>query len=400
VLGDTPLAWRLGSLVFGSLAILGMFALVRAAGGSAWLGVGVAGLMAADNLLLVHGRIGTLDIYVLTLMIWAVVLYLRGHYLGAGALLGVATCIKLVAPYLLIVIALVEVLRRLGASRSVAEREAMPTPGRQLRGYLSFVGVGAVVYLGLLTVMDQLVPPYDMLTAATYRGPFEHTVHMVRFAASLNDPGGAHGIASYPWQWLADYKPIVYFNVDVTRVVNGQNVLDSTTHFLGVVNPMILLFAIPAFALAALRIWRRGHDLDIVAVAWSAGTFLPFVLQSAIGHRISYLYYMVIIVPGIYIMVARLFASRRMRPWATALWACLVVAATVLMYPFLTLPDPNWVWAAWSGWAPSRRSRELRPGRFDGAAWHLGSPSHPSCGGRFSSSPAFASASAWSPGSR
>ena len=32
--GDGPFAWRIGSLLFGSLAILGMFALVRAAGGS------------------------------------------------------------------------------------------------------------------------------------------------------------------------------------------------------------------------------------------------------------------------------------------------------------------------------------------------------------------------------
>jgi len=33
--GDGPFAWRLGSLVFGSLAILGMFVLVRSAGAAA-----------------------------------------------------------------------------------------------------------------------------------------------------------------------------------------------------------------------------------------------------------------------------------------------------------------------------------------------------------------------------
>jgi dolichyl-phosphate-mannose-protein mannosyltransferase len=60
--GDGPLAWRLGSLVFGSLAILGLYALVRAAGGSQWLGVGAAALMAFDPLLLIAGRIGILDI--------------------------------------------------------------------------------------------------------------------------------------------------------------------------------------------------------------------------------------------------------------------------------------------------------------------------------------------------
>src|SRR5437868_11690061 len=60
--GDGPLAWRLGSIVFGTLAILGMYALVRAAGGGGWTALGAAALMAADNLLIVHGRIGTLDV--------------------------------------------------------------------------------------------------------------------------------------------------------------------------------------------------------------------------------------------------------------------------------------------------------------------------------------------------
>ena len=79
IFGDGPFAWRIGSLLMGSLAILGMFALVRSAGGGRWTAVGAAGLMACDNLLLVHGRIGTLDIYALAPMIWGVALYLRGR---------------------------------------------------------------------------------------------------------------------------------------------------------------------------------------------------------------------------------------------------------------------------------------------------------------------------------
>src|SRR5438309_8794716 len=42
LLGDGPWGWRLGSLVLGTLAILGMFALVRWSGGGPWLSVGAA----------------------------------------------------------------------------------------------------------------------------------------------------------------------------------------------------------------------------------------------------------------------------------------------------------------------------------------------------------------------
>src|SRR2546421_1170645 len=113
--GDGPLAWRLGSLVFGTLAILGMYALVRAAGGGGWTALGAAALMAADNLLIVHGRIGTLDVYALAPMVWAAALYLRGHPLPAGFVLGLGACMKLVSVYLVFVLVVLEALRWLGS---------------------------------------------------------------------------------------------------------------------------------------------------------------------------------------------------------------------------------------------------------------------------------------------
>ena len=76
--------------------VLGMFVLVRAAGGGPRLAVGAAALMAADNLLLVHGRIGTLDIYALAAMVWAAALYVRGRPLPAGVVIGLGICAKVV----------------------------------------------------------------------------------------------------------------------------------------------------------------------------------------------------------------------------------------------------------------------------------------------------------------
>ncbi len=84
VFGDGPFAWRVGSLIFGSLAILGMFALALAAGAPRWCAVLAATLMAADNLMVVHGRIATLDIYVVAFMVSAAAAYLRGRPIVAG----------------------------------------------------------------------------------------------------------------------------------------------------------------------------------------------------------------------------------------------------------------------------------------------------------------------------
>ena len=82
--GDGPFAWRIGSVVFGTIAIIGMWALALAAGARRWTALLAATLMAADNLMIVQGRIGTLDIYVVAFMVWAAAAYLRERPLARG----------------------------------------------------------------------------------------------------------------------------------------------------------------------------------------------------------------------------------------------------------------------------------------------------------------------------
>jgi predicted membrane-bound dolichyl-phosphate-mannose-protein mannosyltransferase len=322
--GDGPFAWRIGSVLFGSLAILGMFLLARAGGAGRWCSLLAATLMASDNLLLVHARIATLDIYVVTFMIWAAALYLRGHPISSGVVLGIGATTKLVAPYLLLILALVELLRH--------RRAVLGAAGRALA---SLTAVATAVYLGVLAVFDRIAPPYDPQTAATITGgPFAHTAHMFSYAAGQTSPHGPKGIASYPWDWLVDVKPINYLNVTVT---SGSS-RTATVHFLGLVSPPMLLFAVPALALALYAGWRGGLEVDAVAVAWFCGTWLPFVALSVFWQRTSYLYYMVIVMPGIYLALARLFSRAWMPRWVLGGWLGLVAVAAVLCYPFVALP--------------------------------------------------------------
>jgi hypothetical protein len=280
----------------------------------------------------VHGRIGTLDIYAVAFMIWAAALYLRGRSLGAGALIGVGSCVKLVAPYALVVLAAYEGVhyalnRQQGAAR--------------LRRIGLATAVAAAVFIGLLALLDAIATPYDAVEHARITGgPFAHISHMLSFAAGQVSRHGPAGIASYPWEWWGDYKPITYLNIVPDRPAPGLEHVHPASHFLGVVSPPILLLALPALGLAARSVRRTARDLDVLALAWCAGTWLPFELLSAIWQRTSYLYYMVIVMPGVYIAVAQLLSRpevlRRRR--VLALWAATVLAAAVVMYPFTPLP--------------------------------------------------------------
>ncbi len=336
--GDGPFAWRLGSLLFGSLAILGLYALVRAAGGGSWLALGAAALMACDNLLLVHGRIGTLDIYAVAAMIWGAAAYLRGRPILAGAIIGVGACFKLVAPYVLAVLVVFELLRWL------VERTDVP---RRVWHLGASLVTATGVFFALLAVMDRVAPPYDPVAGTLVSGgPFAHFAHMLSYAAHQTSPHGPTGIASYPWEWFGDYKPITYLAIDPAHPGHGLFDIHPATHFLGLISPPILVLAIPALVAAALGVARSAAGRALpgdsvvgsLALAWFIGTWVPFELLSVLYSRTSYLYYMVIVMPGIYIAVVQLVARARINRKLIGLWAFAVLVAAVVMYPFTPWP--------------------------------------------------------------
>jgi 4-amino-4-deoxy-L-arabinose transferase-like glycosyltransferase len=343
--GDGPFAWRIGSILLGSIAILGMFALVRAAGGNRWIAVAAAALMASDNLVLVHGRIGTLDIYVLAAMVWGVALYLRGRPTWGGVVLGVGACTKLVAPYALLVLVLVEAYRAWSGAT---------TPKAGARRLSACAAAGVAVFFALLELLGWIAPPYDPNAQRKIGGgAFGHLGHMLSYAAKQTSPHGPQGIASYPWEWLGDYKPIVYLNIDPAHPSRGLRHIHPAVHFLGMISPPIMLAAVPGVVLAGWSLWRgravrRSPEpappagsrvgLPLLAVAWFVGTWLPFELLNAIDQRTSYLYYMVIVMPGLYVAAIELFARWRPRRWIVVGWAVLVVLALIGMYPLAPIP--------------------------------------------------------------
>ncbi len=348
--GDGPFAWRLGSLIFGSIALLGMYALVRSAGGGRWSALGAATLMACDNLLLVHGRIFTLDIYVVAMMIWGVAFYLQDRPVLAGVVLAIGFCFKLVGPYALGILGLLELGRLF-----VRWRDADSPPEWGLRGvigrFVPAVFTSAGVFVGLLAIMGLIATPYaDAEAKLITSGPFAHIAHMFSYAAQQVSPNGPEGIASYPWQWLVDLKPILYLRINPSLPGQDFHAIHPVAAFWGMPSPAIMALGMPALAFCLYRFLRRrrpgqsaeDQQLAMLAVTWFLGTWVPFALLSVIDQRTSYLYYMVVVMPGIYIAAtyAAALGWRLGRTWLRAVigvWALGVVVAGVLMYPFVAV---------------------------------------------------------------
>lgn len=363
LLGDNAIGWRSTAVLFGLASLLLLYWLVRCAGGSRWLGVGATALASVENLWVVSSRIAVLDIYVVPFMLAGVGLYLRRRPLLAGVLLGVGCTVKEFAAYGVLIVALFELMRVLARvladrrAHAVAERPPgtgpLPAPahGSRVRALLAPVAVAlvaAVTYFTLQAALDAAITPYsngqrvDRNQAAVcshlliWKGACNHFVFINDYASKLRGP--PKGIASTPLQFWLNRKAINYFAV-TRRVSLGAKVL-STEHVLWFRGEIGRVLLFTSWLAIVLNVWwaiRRRDSLSLLVVAWILGTWLPPELFNLVDQRTTYLYYMVVTMPALYIAVARLLAVRWVPRLLVALWVAAMLWDFVSLYPIRTL---------------------------------------------------------------
>ena len=331
VFGDNGLGWRLPSIVAGLVVLATLYGIVRATGETAWLAILAVGLLAFDNLTLVHSRIGTLDILVLAPSLLGAWLVLRRRWLLAGAALGVALLVKLTALYALAAIIgflLIEVLWT-----------SQPDRGREAKRAALGLGIAGIVVvvvaLGGLWLLD--------LRYTTFGSPFDHIAHMVAYGASLTEPidhsGICVGATSAPWQWPFNECQINYFRVDQNfTATDGEVSRYATVDFRGALNPVLPAAMLLATLFGAWLAWTKRSRTAAWALVWAGANFLPFVVLALAAGRVTYLYYFLPVVPAAATLVAvLLLRSGLPRP---VRWGYLVAYAVgfAAYFPFRQIP--------------------------------------------------------------
>lgn len=330
VFGDSGIGWRLPSVIAGLVSLVAVYGIVRSTNGGPWLGVLAVFLLAFDNLTLVHGRIGTLDMLVLAPILVASLLALRRHWVLAGVALAVGLLIKLTAIYALgaiLLLFLFHVGPRWWRRRRI--------PLRDLRGPVVFLVVTGVLALAGLAILDARF--------TTFATPFDHIRRMVDYGSNLRAPVRSVGICpgadSRPWSWLFNECQIQYLRVDVT-VRAGETVLSTVPRidFRGALNPLLAGTIPLAMLFGAWYAWRARSRTAQWAMAWAAANYLPYIALALATRRIMYLYYFLPIVPAVAVALAILLLRAGLpRP---VRWGFLVayVIGFLAYFPFRQIP--------------------------------------------------------------
>lgn len=388
-LGDRPLGWRFASIIFGSYAILAIYWLARSIRMSPWASLGASSLMAADTMFFIHGRIGTLEIFVLTFMLVAVALYLNDEPLYAGAVIGVAACIKLVGLFVIPCLVALELFRLVRRKKASQGRGGTPRPEqwkgslwRRLKPMAITSATAVVCFLGLLQLLDRrfttfqnaIHHTYAMLSSMSNGRLDTSVVDLIQPQAKVEildeqEPGAPSGGAvnqvtpppklpigpviqqkgqrlslaptSSPLKWLINQEPILYYRAPTFRgpvqswSLFGRSTPDATA-FRVLINPAIIALATPALAICGIKAWRRRDSELFLPVAWFVGTFGTFLMASLLRPGApGYIYYMVVVMPAIYLAIARLFTMQKLRRFIPA-YAVIAILCFVLNFPFKT----------------------------------------------------------------
>jgi predicted membrane-bound dolichyl-phosphate-mannose-protein mannosyltransferase len=326
LLGDNPLAWRLSSILLGTLAIGVFYLLIRRLTGKPWVALFAAFLLSFDNLFFVHSRIATLDIPMTSLMLLGIYFYVTKKPVLAGAMLALAALTKINGGLALGALIGFEVLRLLLQKH---QRSRIKEHGANM---LIAAGTFTMVFLLALWAMDSRF--------TLYKTPFEHLSKDFSIGVQLRDNGVPQGIASEPWQWLQNEKAITYYFVNQDTIVDGKSVAQTPlVGFVGQMNPYLIMMWPLALGYLAYVTWRKRDELSPLMLALFGATWGQPLLFALLFDRTSYIFYMVPVLPAICAGIAYFLLDQQLPRIVPLLYCAAILFGFAMQFPFRTIPS-------------------------------------------------------------
>ena len=327
LLGDNAWGWRIPSVIFGTISILVFYLLVKKVSKNDLLSFMSVFLFSFDNLVFVHSRIATLDIFMLAFMLVGFYFYFADKPALSALSIALSTLCKIGGLYGFVVILLFHFVKTLFNARSTGEK----IDWQKNLGWLEkFVLVYAISGIGLLTVMDRWWGGYN--------NPFDHLTFIYNYTKNLTRMV-PEGIESYPWQWLLNEVKIPYLTVNVNTLVNGS-VTGSYTSvaFVGAMNPLIIYLCMPTIAYSGYEYYKKRNDLTLFTVLLFACTYLPFYPMSILGHRIMYIFYFLSSVPSVCMAISYMIVDQKPPRMIIVIYFAAVIGAFISFFPFKVVP--------------------------------------------------------------
>ena len=326
--GDNPVGWRIASVVFSLAGIFIVYLIIKnltARWPQASPFVPLLGtfLLATENLTFVMGHVGMPDVFYVTLLLLAFLLYLRGRYFSCGIAMGLSLLCKVTAALGIAVILLHWVITH---RREITAELHSIWDGLNERGTKAPLSNNILIMFKMLVITAAvwiiLIVPLEygsmhMFTATTlWYNPLFRAVYLVWHPLLISYADLAAGSVKSllnsrtPLQWI--FTPSA-LNVNTSP---GSGVL----RYLGSIGWNIWVLIIPAFIYliyASVKAREKGHDLALFLLCWLVGVYGLLVIMQPFTGRLTYDFYFYPAVPAVCLTIAwgfwRLWEAARPR---------------------------------------------------------------------------------------
>jgi dolichyl-phosphate-mannose-protein mannosyltransferase len=254
--GDNPWGWRVFPILFGTAGVVLFYFLCRK------LEMGRTGanlatfLLAFENASYIQNHVAMLDVFYVTLMMAAFLLYVSKRYLLSGVGIGLSALAKLDGALTAPVVFIHWLFSK-----------------RQKRNWW----FSLTALFSIVTFVEGLILFGWFVTRhfSAALDPIARIKEMLTLTGSLTFAHVEHPALSRPWEWLIGYKPMAFY-VD--------------PHFTSAISFTVWALAIPAFA---YMVWKaiRGSEAGLFGAAWFFGTYLIWIPATIITDRVTYPYY-------------------------------------------------------------------------------------------------------------
>lgn len=324
LLGDTPLAWRMPSALFGALT---MFASMRAlwfAAQSRFATLTYGVLLASGFYLFVQSRIAMLDIVMMgffAVALWQMAAAVRQpekarmRLVIAGIALGCAMASKWNVLLVAMVPGIAFFVARLSAGRRrlFTSKRGAPIPGVSLLEAGFCLGV-----LPLLTYWVVHFPAYFVDSEPLQPGGFvAHHAFILALQESVKEP---HPYQSQWWQWVLNLRAIWYLYEPIDAAQRGVMLIG---------NPVSVLLGIPAMLWCIWTgFWRRDWARIGIVTFYAISLGMWLVVNKPVQFIYHYL------LPSMFLFAALALALDDLKN-SGRFWAAMIpIIATLLMFAF------------------------------------------------------------------
>jgi predicted membrane-bound dolichyl-phosphate-mannose-protein mannosyltransferase len=295
-LGDNQWGWRVPSILMGTLGIIFLFFICRRLKMSLLAANLTTFLFGFENITFLHASVAMLDVFYVTLMLAAFLLYLCREYITSGIFIGLSALAKLYA--------------------------ALGTPAIFFHWVFSknkhsWWFIATIVLAPLSFVL--LMPLFDYALTHQFLNPISRIKEMLSLSESLTFANVTHPALARPWSWVVNYIPMAYWY---------------SPHYTAAVSFTVWAAIIPIVLYLLYRAVKR-NEAGLFGFAWFFGTYVVWIPISIITDRVSFVYYFYPTVGAFCLGLGAAFSE--ILGWAKLKTSRVRVTVTALVIAFLVL---------------------------------------------------------------